>query len=86
MGKLTAMDTEGFSLEEVEGSEVEEEEEGQMSEGDQDCSEKQVICTVKIFIEFASKIYITVGAVVVLELFTGFLVTRYRMAGPPSKK
>lgn len=45
LGKLTAMDTEGFSLEEVEGSE--EEEEGETSEGDQDCSEKQVICTVK---------------------------------------
>ncbi|XP_030291706.1 cdkn1a interacting zinc finger protein 1a isoform X1 [Sparus aurata] len=39
LGKLTAMDTEGFSLEEVEGSE--EEEEGETSEGDQDCSEKQ---------------------------------------------
>ncbi|XP_073333947.1 cdkn1a interacting zinc finger protein 1a isoform X2 [Pagrus major] len=41
LGKLTAMDTEGFSLEEVEGSEVEEEEEEQRREGDQDCSETQ---------------------------------------------
>lgn len=44
MGKLTATDTDGFSLEEVEGSEVEEGEERLRSEEDQDCSEKQVIC------------------------------------------
>lgn len=44
MGKLTAIDTDGFSLEEVEGSEVEEAEERQRNEEDQDCSEKQVIC------------------------------------------
>lgn len=43
MGKLTAMDTDGFSLEEVEGSEVEEGEERQRIEEDQDCSEKEVI-------------------------------------------
>ncbi|XP_070781188.1 cdkn1a interacting zinc finger protein 1a [Enoplosus armatus] len=41
LGKLTAMDTDGFSLEEVEGSEVEEGEERQSSEGDQECSVKQ---------------------------------------------
>ena len=44
MAKLTAMDTEGFSLEEEEGSEMEEGEEIQRNEGDQDCTEKQVIC------------------------------------------
>lgn len=52
LGKLTAMDTDGFSLEEVEGSEVEEGEERQRGEGDQDYSEKQVICII-------SKLYIT---------------------------
>ncbi|XP_070845132.1 cdkn1a interacting zinc finger protein 1a isoform X2 [Chaetodon trifascialis] len=41
LGKLTAMDTDGFSLEEVEGSEVEEGEERQRKEGEQDVSEKQ---------------------------------------------
>ncbi|XP_059214102.1 cdkn1a interacting zinc finger protein 1a [Centropristis striata] len=35
LGKLTAMDTDGFSLEEVEGSEVEEEEERPMNEKDE---------------------------------------------------
>ncbi|XP_018518467.1 cdkn1a interacting zinc finger protein 1a isoform X2 [Lates calcarifer] len=41
LAKLTAMDTDGFSLEEEEGSEVEEGEERQGNEVDQDCSEKQ---------------------------------------------
>ncbi|XP_023275322.1 cip1-interacting zinc finger protein [Seriola lalandi dorsalis] len=42
LAKLTAMDTDGFSLdEEEEGSEVEEGEERQRNEEDQDCSEKQ---------------------------------------------
>lgn len=44
LGKLTATDTDGFSLEEVEGSEAEEEEVAQRREGDQDCTETQVIC------------------------------------------
>lgn len=44
LGKLTTMDPDGFLLEEIEGSEMEEEEESQRSEGDKDCSEKQVIC------------------------------------------
>lgn len=44
LGKLTATDTDGFTLEEVEDSEVEEGEERQANEGDQDCSDKQVIC------------------------------------------
>lgn len=39
LGKLTSMDSDGFSLEEVEGGEVEEER--QPVEGDQDCTEKQ---------------------------------------------
>lgn len=41
LGKLTAMDTDGFTLDEVEDSEVEEGEERQTNEGDQYCSEKQ---------------------------------------------
>ncbi|GAA6217147.1 cip1-interacting zinc finger protein isoform X2 [Lates japonicus] len=41
LAKLTAMDTDGFSLEEEEGSEVEEGEERERNEVDQDCSEKQ---------------------------------------------
>lgn len=46
LAKLTAMDTEGFLLEEEEGSEVEE-----MEDGDQDCLEKQVIyCHIMCFI------------------------------------
>lgn len=44
LGKLTATDTDGFSLEELEGSEAEEEEVAQRKEGDQDCTETQVIC------------------------------------------
>lgn len=50
LGKLTATDTDGFSLEEVEGSEVEEGEERQRGEGEQDCSEKQVICIKFVFV------------------------------------
>nr|XP_046231299.1 cdkn1a interacting zinc finger protein 1a [Scatophagus argus] len=41
LGKLTAMDADGFSLEEVEDSEVEEGEGRQRSEGDLACSENQ---------------------------------------------
>ncbi|XP_071321299.1 cdkn1a interacting zinc finger protein 1a [Trachinotus anak] len=41
LAKLTAMDTDGFPLDEEEGSEVEEGEGRQRNEGDQDCSEKQ---------------------------------------------
>ncbi|KAM7368938.1 hypothetical protein PAMP_013240 [Pampus punctatissimus] len=41
LAKLTTMDTDGFSLEEEEGSEVEEGEDRQRSEGDQDSSDKQ---------------------------------------------
>lgn len=37
------MDTDGFSVDEEEGSEVEEAEETQKSEEDQDCADKQVI-------------------------------------------
>lgn len=46
MGKLTATDTDGFSLEELEDSEAEEGEEGQRREGSQDCTEKQVILKI----------------------------------------
>ncbi|KAM7392808.1 hypothetical protein PAMA_007761 [Pampus argenteus] len=41
LAKLTTMDTDGFSLEEEEGSEIEEGEDRQKSEGDQDSSDKQ---------------------------------------------
>ncbi|KAG7232408.1 hypothetical protein INR49_008897 [Caranx melampygus] len=41
LAKLTAMDTDGFSLDEEEGSEAEEVEERQRSEEDQDCADKQ---------------------------------------------
>ncbi|XP_070706824.1 cdkn1a interacting zinc finger protein 1a [Pempheris klunzingeri] len=41
LGKLTAMDADGFLLEEAESSEVEEGEEGQGNEEDQDCTERQ---------------------------------------------
>ncbi|XP_035524382.1 cdkn1a interacting zinc finger protein 1a [Morone saxatilis] len=41
LGKLTAMDTDGFSLEEVEGNEVEERGERETSEEDHECFEKQ---------------------------------------------
>lgn len=51
MAKLTAMDTDGFSLEEEEGSEVEEGEERQGNEVDQDCSEKQVMRNFNIKIK-----------------------------------
>lgn len=51
LSKLTAMDTDGFSLEEEEGSEVEEGEGRQRKDEDQDSSEKQVdfhyICCLK---------------------------------------
>ncbi|XP_044189214.1 cdkn1a interacting zinc finger protein 1a [Thunnus albacares] len=41
LAKLTTMDTDGFSLEEEEGSEVEEGEDRQRSEGDQDSTDHQ---------------------------------------------
>lgn len=43
MAKLTTMDTDGFSLEEEEGSEVEEGDDRLRSEGDHDYTDKQVI-------------------------------------------
>lgn len=43
LAKLTAMNKDGFLLEEEEGSEVEEDEDRQSNEGDQDCFEKRVI-------------------------------------------
>lgn len=49
LGNLTATDTDGFPLEEVEGSEVEEVEETQRDEGE-DGSEKQVICMLFVFV------------------------------------
>lgn len=50
LGNMAAMDIDGFSLEEVEGSEVEEGEEIPTGEGDGDFSEKQVIFKSSVFV------------------------------------
>lgn len=49
------MDTDGFSLEEEEGSEVEELEDRQRSEGDQDSTDKQVISLNMLTIDYWSQ-------------------------------
>lgn len=50
LGKLTATDTDGFSLEELGDSEAEEGEVAQRREGEKDCTETQV--TWEGFLEF----------------------------------
>lgn len=56
LGKLTASDSDGFSLEELGDSEAEEAEVAPGSEGDQDCTETQVLREVFLVFETTCKL------------------------------
>lgn len=83
LGKLMATDTDGFSLEALDGSEAEEEEVAQRREGDQVCTETQVIC--QSFYSFKS-----LGTLKSSYLWShsncSWSLQFCRMAGPPVKK